>query len=146
MQYGNKRFVVIKKEKGVRERESREGAEMYLRMNLEPMSRDAIEADYWDWRRCWREETPRERKQREYMRRVKKEGEQQREKQSSDWRVADRRKVYDYLQRCIDKEKEAERGNAMRAELDMIRKRNTEARLKALFVEQVQKDYEGCSF
>ena len=68
-------YVRIYKTKGEWQREGKERAEEYLKMNLEPMPRAVWEAWERDWRRWWREEKPSEKYKREKLRRKKKEQE-----------------------------------------------------------------------
>ena len=134
-------YVKIVKTKGERERESKERAEVYFKMNLEPMPRAAIEAGERDWRRWWREEKPSERYQREKLRREKTEKEKEREKKRKEWEVEDRRKVFNFLQKQKAKKAEAESGKAMAEELATYRRRRTEERRRALFKEMVLEWY-----
>ena len=110
-------------------------------MNLEPMPRAVWEAGERDWRRWWREEKPSERYQREKLRRGKKEKEKEREKKKKDWEVEDRKKVFNFLQRCKANKDETESRRAMAEELEEKRRRRTEERRRALFKEMVLEWY-----
>ena len=89
-------MVEIKMSKEERVREARKTVEMYHRMNLAPLPREAIKEENRKCeRKIWRKEKEVERHQREKKEKERKEA-------VEDWRVIDRKRVYDFLQRQKD--------------------------------------------
>ena len=92
--------VMSKEERG---RGARRAVELYQEMNLEPMPREAVKEEYRKWeRKRWRKEKEVERRQREKKEKERKEAEE-------DWRVIDRKRVYDFLQRQKEEKHERRR-------------------------------------
>ena len=127
-------MVEIKMSKEERERGVRTAAELYHKMNLEPMPGVVMEAEYWKKERWWRKEKEHERKDREKKERKKKQ-------QEEDWRASDRKNVCGFLERRQDLERGEASRKEMRDKLAEERKTNTEAKRRRDFIEMVTSEY-----
>ena len=117
-----------------RERGVRKAAELYHKMNLEPMPWEVMEAEYWKTERWWREETEQERREREKKKKKEKE-------EWEDWRASDRYKVWGFLQRRKEEDEGWKSTLEMRNKLAKEREKNTEARRRRELIEMVTSEY-----
>ena len=123
----------IKMSKEERVRGARKTVEMYHRMNLEPISGEAIKEEYRKWeRKLWRKEKEVERHQREKKEKEMKKKEEERTEKEEDWRASDRKKVWGFLQRQKEEEEET--------------RRYMEAKRRSEFIKMVTSEYKDVTF